>query len=125
MTAPYAGPMAKHGGFPGGGGQPNMQQLMKQAQKMQEQLAQAQAKLAEAEVQGSAGNGLVSATVNGGGELLRLEVRPEVVDPDDVDTLIDLVVYAVQDAQKKAAALQSEALGPLAGAAGGLPGLGR
>ncbi len=97
-----------------------MQQLMKQAQKMQQQMMQAQATLAATEVEGSAGNGLVTATVSGGGELLRLAVQPEVVDPDDVDTLVDLVVYAVQDAQKKAAALQQDAMGPLAG---GLPGL--
>jgi len=111
--------MAKQG-IPGAGGAPNMQQLMKQAQKMQQQMMQAQATLAAAEVEGSAGNGLVTATVSGGGELLRLAVQPEVVDPDDVDTLVDLVVYAVQDAQKKAAALQQDAMGPLAG---GLPGL--
>jgi hypothetical protein len=111
--------MAKQG-FPGGGGQPNMQQLMKQAQKMQQQMMEAQATLAATEVEGSAGNGLVTATVSGGGELLRLVVQPEVVDPEDVDTLVDLVVYAVQDAQKKAAALQQDAMGPLAG---GLPGL--
>ncbi|HEV7207651.1 MAG TPA: YbaB/EbfC family nucleoid-associated protein [Mycobacteriales bacterium] len=111
--------MAKQG-FPGGGGQPNMQQLMKQAQKMQQQMMEAQATLAATEVEGSAGNGLVTATVSGGGELLRLVVQPEVVDPQDVDTLVDLVVYAVQDAQKKAAALQQDAMGPLAG---GLPGL--
>jgi DNA-binding YbaB/EbfC family protein len=115
--------MAKQG-FPGGGGQPNMQQLMKQAQKMQQQLMDAQAKLAASEVEGGAGNGLVTATVSGGGELLRLAVAPEVVDPEDVDTLVDLVVYAVQDAQKKAAALQNEAMGPLGGGlGGGLPGL--
>jgi len=115
--------MAKQG-FPGGG-QPNMQQLMKQAQKMQQQLMEAQAQLAAAEIEGSAGNGLVTATVTGGGELLRLTVKPEVVDPDDVDTLVDLVVYAVQDAQKKAADKQAEAMGPLAGGLGGagLPGL--
>lgn len=98
-----------------------MAQLMKQAQKMQQQLADAQAKLAAAEVEGSAGNGLVTATVNGGGELLRLSVQPEVVDPQDVDTLVDLVVYAVQDAQKQAAALQQDAMGPLSGGMPGLP----
>ena len=119
--------MAKQG-FPGGGGQPNMQQLMRQAQKMQQQLAEAQTALAGAEVEGSAGNGLVTATVTGGGELLRLAVQPAVVDPEDVDTLVDLVVYAVQDAQRKAATLQEQTMGPLAGGlggalGGGLPGL--
>jgi len=104
------------------GGPPNMQQLMKRAQQMQQQLAEAQSKLAESQVEGSAGNGLVTATVSGGGELLSLTVKPEVVDPQDVDTLVDLVVYAVQNAQKKASELQSSLMGPLAGG-GGLPGL--
>jgi DNA-binding YbaB/EbfC family protein len=118
--------MAKQGGFAGGGGQPNMQQLMKQAQKMQQQLMEAQAQLAASEIDGQAGNGLVTATVTGAGELLRLQVKPEVVDPEDVDTLVDLVVYAVQDAQKKAAEKQAETMGPLTGGlggGGGLPGL--
>jgi DNA-binding YbaB/EbfC family protein len=105
------------------GGPPNMQQLMKQAQRMQEQLAQAQAELAKAQVEGTAGNGLVTAAVSGTGELLSLVVQPEVVDPDDVDTLVDLIIYAVQDAQKKAGDMQNAAMGPLAGGAGGLPGL--
>jgi DNA-binding YbaB/EbfC family protein len=105
------------------GGPPNMQQLMKQAQRMQQQLAEAQAKLAESQVEGAAGNGLVTATVSGGGELIGLVVKPEIVDPDDVDTLVDLVVYAIQDAQKKAAELQNATMVPLAGGAGGLPGL--
>jgi hypothetical protein len=111
------------GGFPGGGGgQPNMQKLMQQAQKMQQQMAVAQQELSEAQVEGSAGNGLVTATVSGSGELLGLVVKPEVVDPDDVDTLVDLVVYAVKDAQTKAAELAETTMGPLtAGLGGGLP----
>lgn len=113
--------------MPGGGGQPNMQQLMKQAQRMQQHMMEAQATLAASEVEGGAGNGLVTATVSGGGQLLRLTVAPEVVDPDDLDTLVDLVVYAVQDAQRKASDMQEQAMGPLAGglggAGGGLPGL--
>jgi len=94
-----------------------MQQLM----ALQQQLVQAQEQIAAAEVEGDAGNGLVTATVSGGGELLRLTVKPEVVDPEDVDTLVDLVVYAIQDAQKKAAELQSQAMGPLSGGIPGLP----
>src|SRR6266536_3577109 len=83
------------GGF---GGQPNMQQLMKQAQQMQQQLADAQAELAQAEVTGSAGGGLVRATVSGAGELKALAIDPTAVDPDDIETLQDLVVAAVRDA---------------------------
>ncbi|MCW2492035.1 MAG: nucleoid-associated protein EbfC [Pseudonocardiales bacterium] len=102
-----------------------MQQLMKQAQKMQQQLAVAQAELAQTEIEGSAGGGLVSATVTGSGELLRVTIDPKVIDPDDVDTLQDLVVAAVRDANSNAQQLASEKLGPLTGGMGGLgiPGL--
>jgi DNA-binding YbaB/EbfC family protein len=107
------------------GGQPNMQQLMKQAQQMQQQLAAAQAELAEIEVSGSAAGGLVSATVSGSGELLAVTIDPRAVDPDDLETLQDLVVVAVRDATRNAGALASEKLGPLTGGLGGLgiPGL--
>ena len=112
----------QRGGF---GGQPNMQQLMKQAQKMQQQLAEAQAELAEAEVTGSAGGGLVTATLNGGGELTAITIDPKAVDPDDVETLQDLVVAAVRDAHAAVARLAEEKMGPLTGGLGGLglPGL--
>ncbi|GAC1322356.1 MAG: YbaB/EbfC family nucleoid-associated protein [Mycobacteriales bacterium] len=106
------------------GGQPNMQQLMKQAQKMQQQLVAAQEELAQTEVTGTAGGGMVVATVTGGGDLLSLQIDPTAVDPDDVETLADLVVAAVRDAGRAAAELQAEKMGPLAGGLGGLPGLG-
>ena len=112
------------GGF--GGQQPNMQQLMKQAQKMQQQLQQTQAELASTEVSGTAGGGLVTATVTGGGELVSLVIDPKAVDPDDVETLQDLVVAAVRDANRAATELASEKMGPLAGGMGGglgIPGL--
>jgi len=107
------------------GGQPNMQQLMKQAQKMQQQLAVAQAELAETEVEGAAGGGLVSAKVTGSGELLTVTIDPKVIDPEDAETLQDLVVAAVRDATHNASALASEKLGPLTGGMGGMgiPGL--
>ncbi len=99
-----------------------MQKLMLQAQKMQQDMAVAQEQLAEAQVEGSAPNGLVVATVSGTGEMLGLTVKPEVVDPEDIDTLTDLVVVAVRDAQAKAAALQEQTMGPLtAGLGGGFP----
>src|SRR3712207_7175865 len=85
-------PPARRGGGPPMGGQPNMQQLMKQAQKMQAQLEAAQQELAQAQVEGTAGGGLVKATVTGSGELLNLVIDPQAVDPDDVETLADLVV---------------------------------
>ena len=108
------------------GGQPNMQQLMKQAQQMQQQLLDAQNELADAQVEGSAGGGLVTATVTGTGELLSLTIDPKAVDPDDVETLADLVVAAVRDASGNAQQLQTEKMGPLSGGLGGLglPGLG-
>lgn len=102
------------------GAQPNMQQLMKQAQQMQQQMLQAQEELAVAEVTGSAGGGLVAATVNGAGELLSLVIDPTVVDPGDVETLGDLIVAAVRDAARAAQDLQAEKMGPLAGGLGGL-----
>jgi nucleoid-associated protein EbfC len=105
-----------------GGQPPNMQQLMKQAQKMQQQLVAAQEELAAAEVAGSAGGGLVTATVSGAGELRSLTIDPSVVDPDDVETLQDLVVAAVRDASRAAAQLTAEKMGPLAGGLGGLGG---
>jgi nucleoid-associated protein EbfC len=108
------------------GGPPNMQQLMKQAQKMQEHLMAAQAELADAQVEGSAGGGMVKATVTGSGELVSLTIDPSVVDPEDVETLTDLVVAAVRDASRAAQEMTAEKMGPLAGGLGGmgLPGLG-
>ena len=104
--------------------QPNMQQLMKQAQQMQQQLMAAQVELAETEVEGSAGGGLVIAKMTGSGELLSLTIDPKAVDPDDVETLQDLVVAAVRDAAHNAADLTQEKMGPLAGGlGGGMPGL--
>ena len=103
-----------------------MQQLMKQAQKMQQQLAAAQAELAEAEVTGTAGGGLVTATMTGSGELTALTISPEAVDPDDVETLQDLVVAAVRDASRAANELAASTMGPVTGGLGGglgLPGL--
>ena len=101
--------------------QPNMQQLMKQAQQMQQQLMAAQAELADLEVEGHAGGGLVRATMSGSGELKSLQIDPKAVDPDDVETLQDLVVAAVRDAARAAADLTQDKMGPLTGGLG-LPG---
>ncbi len=102
------------------GGQPNMQQLMKQAQKMQQELAVAQDRLAGSTVEGSAGGGLVRAVLSGTGELQALTIDPKAVDPDDVETLSDLVVAAVRDAHRAADALQAQLMGPVTGGLGGL-----
>ncbi len=106
------------------GGMPDMQQILQQAQKMQEQLLSAQDELAKAEVTGTAGGGLVTATVSGGGELKSLDIDPKVVDPEDTETLADLIVAAVRDASGKAQQLAAEKMGPLAGGLGGEGGLG-
>jgi len=103
---------------------PDMQQLMQQAQQMQQQLLSAQQELSESEVTGTAGGGLVTATVNGTGELLRLSIDPNVVDPDDTETLADLIVAAVRDASGNAQKLAEKTMGPLAGGLGGLGDLG-
>ncbi|GAA3025130.1 YbaB/EbfC family nucleoid-associated protein [Actinokineospora globicatena] len=104
-----------------------MQAILAQAQKMQEQLLSAQQELADAEVTGTSGGGLVTATVSGAGELKALVIDPKVVDPDDTETLADLVVAAVRDAGNNAQRLAEEKMGPLAGGLGGgglgLPGL--
>ena len=107
-------------------GQPDLSQLMQQAQQMQQQLVAAQEELARAEVTGTAGGGLVTATMTGTGELIALTIDPSVVDPDDVETLQDLVVAAVRDAKRAADELTAGRMGPLAGGLGsglGLPGL--
>jgi DNA-binding YbaB/EbfC family protein len=115
--------------FPGGG-QPDFQQLLQQAQKMQQDLMAAQEELARTQVTGSAGGGLVTATVSGAGELLALEISPAAVDPEDTETLGDLIVAAVRDANRAAGDLQSRIMGPLtqglggADPKGGLGGLG-
>ncbi|SNR93154.1 hypothetical protein SAMN06265360_1369 [Haloechinothrix alba] len=98
---------------------PDMQQIMQQAQQMQEQLQNAQAELADTEVTGSAGGGMVRAVVTGGLELKDLTIDPSVVDPEDTETLSDLVVAAVRDGMSAAQKLTEDKLGPLAGGLGG------
>jgi nucleoid-associated protein EbfC len=106
------------------GGQPNLQQMLKQAQKMQQQMAAAQAELAEAEVTGTAGGGLVTVTMSGAGEVKTVKIDPGAVDPDDVETLEDLVVAALHNANDAVRALTEVKMGPVAGGMGdlGLPG---
>ena len=106
-----------------GGGQPNMQQLLQQAQKMQQDLARAQEELANTEVDGQAGGGLVKATVTGSGELRGLKIDPKAVDPEDTETLADLIVAAVRDATSNAQELAAAKLGPVAGGLGDVGGL--
>jgi nucleoid-associated protein EbfC len=104
------------------GGQPNLQQLMKQAQKMQEQMASAQAELTETEVTGTAGGGLVTVTMSAAGEFRAVKIDPRAVDPDDVETLEDLVLAAVHNAAEAAQQLTQEKMGPLTAGLGGMGG---
>ncbi len=104
-----------YGGFGGG----NMQQLMKQAQAMQRKLQEAQQELAESEVTGSAAGGMVEVTITGDKTPVSVSIKPEAVDPDDVEMLEDMVLAALNDAMKQADDLSKELLGPM-GNAGGL-----
>jgi hypothetical protein len=101
-----------------------MQAILQQAQQMQEQLMAAQAELANAEVLGQAGNGLVQVTMTAAQEVRAVRIDPKVVDPDDIETLQDLVVAAVRDAKRAADDLAAQKMGPLAGGLGGGGGLG-
>jgi recombination protein RecR len=110
-----------------GPGQPNMQQLMKQAQKMQAQLMEAQAKLADTEVSGSAGGGLVTAVVTGSGDVVSIKIDPKAVDADDVESLEDLVVAAIRDAAptRRSCSRRRWARSPAGWAASACPGCSR
>jgi hypothetical protein len=101
-----------------------MQQILQQAQQMQQDLVKAQQELAQTQVTGSAGGELVKATVTGGNELVGLVIDPAAVDPEDTETLADLVLAAVRDANAHAQRLQQDRLGPLTQALGGAGGAG-
>ena len=101
----------------------NMNQMMKQAQAMQRKLMKAQEGLAEREVTGSAGGGMVTAVAAGTGEVKRVTIDPQVVDPDDVEMLQDMVTAAVVEAQRAAKDLEQELMGGMAGGMGLPPGL--
>ena len=96
--------------------------LMKQAKRIQEEIERAQAEIAEMRVDASAGGGMVTATVTGQGELVNLKIEQEVVDPDEVEMLADLIIAAVQEAQSNAKEAAQQKLGPLAHGLG-LPGM--
>ena len=94
--------MAKRGGFPGGGMPGNMNNLMKQAQRMQRQMEEQQKALEEATFTATAGGGAVEVTVTGKKEVTKVKLDPEAVDPDDVEMLEDLIMAAMNEAMKKA-----------------------
>lgn len=112
--------MAKRGGFPGG--MPgNMNNLMKQAQKMQRQMEEAQKELEEKEVTATAGGGAVEVTISGKKEITKVKLSEEVVDPDDIEMLEDLIMAAINEALRKIEEESSNSMSKITGGLGGLP----
>lgn len=109
------------GGMPDFGGM-DLQGMLGQAMQMQQRMVQAQQELENTIVSGSAGGGLVTARVTATGDLVGLDIKPEAADPQDTETLADLVIAAVRDARRAGDELAAEKMGPLAG--GGMPDLG-
>ena len=115
--------MAKRGGFPVG--MPgNMNNLMKQAQKMQKQMEENQKALEEKEFTATAGGGAVEVTVSGKREIVKVKLSEEAVDPDDVEMLEDLIVAATNEALRQAEEAAASAMSALTGGLGGLGGFG-
>jgi len=112
--------MAK-GGFPGFGA--NMNNLVKQAQKMQKDMERLQEELKDKTVEASAGGGAVTVVITGRKELKEIIIKPEVVDPDDVEMLQDLIVAAVNEAMRKADDMVNSEMNRITGGLGGIPGL--
>lgn len=116
--------MAKgFGGGAGFGGLGDMAKLMKQAQKMQADMVVAQEELINERVEATSGGGVVKAVVNGKGKLIELTIKPEAVDPEDVEMLQDLIIAAIKDAEDKAEAAETERMGSLTGGMGLPPGM--
>lgn len=111
--------MAKRGGFPGGGMPGNMSNLMKQAQRMQRQMEESQQKLEESEFTAKAGGGAVEVVVSGKKEVKSLTLDKEVVDPDDVEMLQDLIIAALNEAFSQVDSANEAAMGKMTGGLGG------
>lgn len=110
--------MAKRGGFPGGGMPGNMNNLMKQAQRMQRQMEESQKELEEKEFTAKAGGGAVEVTVTGKKEITKVTLSQEVVDPDDVEMLEDLIMAATNEALRMAEEANSEIMNKMTGGLG-------
>ena len=111
--------MAKRGGFPGG--MPgNMNNLMKQAQRMQRQMEEAQKAMEELEVTATAGGGAVEVTVSGKKEVLKVKLAEEVVDPEDIEMLEDLIVAATNEALRKIEDASQQSMSKITGGLGGM-----
>lgn len=110
--------MAKRGGFPGGGMPGNMSNLMKQAQRMQRQMEENQKELEEKEFTAKAGGGAVEVTVTGKKEITKIKLSEEVVDPEDIEMLEDLVMAAANEALRMAEEASAEAMNKMTGGLG-------
>lgn len=113
--------MAKRGGFPGGAMPGNMSNLMKQAQRMQRQMEESQKELETKEFVAKAGGGAVEVAVNGKKEVLRIVLSEEIVDPEDIETLQDAVMAAVNEAMREAEEASADLMGKMTGGLGGMP----
>lgn len=111
--------MAKRGGFPGGGMPGNMSNLMKQAQRMQRQMEESQKELETKEFVAKAGGGAVEVTVTGKKEITKVKLSEEVVDPDDIEMLEDLVMAAANEALRMADEASAEVMSKMTGGLGG------
>ena len=115
--------MAKRGGFPGGMGMPgNMNNLMKQAQRMQRQMEEGQKELETKEFSAKAGGGAVEVVVTGKKELVKVTLSEEAVDPEDIETLQDMIMAAANEALRQAEEANNELMGKMTGGLGGLGG---
>ena len=112
--------MAKRGGFPGGGMPGNMNNLMKQAQRMQRQMEESQKELETKEFTAKAGGGAVEVTVSGKKEIVKVVLSEDVVDPDDVEMLQDLIVAATNEALRLADEASANMMSKMTGGLGGL-----
>lgn len=115
--------MAKRGGYPGGGMPGNMANLMKQAQKMQRQMEEQAKEMETREFTATAGGGAVEITVSGSREVLKVKLAEEVVDPDDIEMLEDLIVAATNEALRKVDEASASAMSKLTGGLGSMPGM--
>ena len=111
--------MAKRGGFPGGGMPGNMSNLMKQAQRMQRQMEESQKELEVKEFTAKSGGGAVEVTVTGKKEITKVKLSEEVVDPDDIEMLEDLIMAAVNEALRMADEASAEVMNKMTGGLGG------
>ena len=102
---------------------PSMNEMLKQAQKMQEDMQAKQAELEEREYEVSAGGGVVKVKINGKREILSMDIAEEIVDPDDIETLSDIIVAAVNEAIKKVNTTTDEEMAKITGPLGGMPGM--